>query len=122
MVTPVFGNPPLTYAGAKSDDGHVYVGGFSARMRPDGTGVLILSEMAGAAKEMGEAIIINPFHRDDFARALEQAAAMGLGARWPEVVRTYAEVNQLFGITAPFQTSPKSVFRSHANRLKNLGL
>src|SRR5688572_25396607 len=24
---PVFGNPPLTYAGAKSDDGHVYVGG-----------------------------------------------------------------------------------------------
>ena len=32
------------------------------------------------------------------------------------------EVNQLFGITAPFQTSPKSVFRSHANRLKNAGL
>ncbi len=32
------------------------------------------------------------------------------------------EVNQLFGITAPFQTNPKSVFRSHANRLKNLGL
>jgi len=32
------------------------------------------------------------------------------------------EVNQLFGITAPFQTSPKSVFRAHANRLKNLGL
>jgi putative membrane-bound dehydrogenase-like protein len=39
---PVFGNPPLTYAGAKSDDGHVYVGGFSARMRADGTGVEIL--------------------------------------------------------------------------------
>jgi triacylglycerol lipase len=32
------------------------------------------------------------------------------------------EVNQLFGITAPFSTNPKSVFRSHANRLKNLGL
>jgi trehalose 6-phosphate synthase/phosphatase len=44
--------------------------------RPDQTGVLILSEMAGAAKEMGEAIIINPFHREDFARALEQALAM----------------------------------------------
>jgi trehalose 6-phosphate synthase/phosphatase len=37
---------------------------------------LILSEMAGAAKEMGEALIINPFHREDFARALEQALAM----------------------------------------------
>ena len=44
--------------------------------RPDQTGVLILSEMAGAAKEMGEALIINPFQREDFARALEQALAM----------------------------------------------
>jgi trehalose 6-phosphate synthase/phosphatase len=44
--------------------------------RPDRTGVLILSEMAGAAKEMGEALIINPFHREDFAKALEQALTM----------------------------------------------
>jgi len=44
--------------------------------RPDHTGVLILSEMAGAAKEMGEALIINPFHTDDFARTLEQALTM----------------------------------------------
>jgi len=44
--------------------------------RPDQTGVLILSEMAGAAKEMGEAIIINPFHREDFTKALEQALTM----------------------------------------------
>jgi len=44
--------------------------------RQDQTGVLILSEMAGAAKEMGEALIINPFHREDFAKALEQALAM----------------------------------------------
>jgi trehalose 6-phosphate synthase/phosphatase len=34
--------------------------------------------MAGAAKEMGEALIINPFHREDFARALDQALAMPL--------------------------------------------
>jgi trehalose 6-phosphate synthase/phosphatase len=44
--------------------------------RPDQTGVLILSEMAGAAKEMGEALIINPFHIGDFAHALEQALVM----------------------------------------------
>ena len=44
--------------------------------RPDQQGVLILSEMAGAAKEMGEAIIINPFHREDFAKALDQALTM----------------------------------------------
>lgn len=32
------------------------------------------------------------------------------------------EVNQLLGLTAIFSTSPVSVFRSHANRLKNAGL
>jgi putative membrane-bound dehydrogenase-like protein len=38
----VFGFGPPSYSGAKSDDGHVYVGGFSARMKPDGTNVEIL--------------------------------------------------------------------------------
>lgn len=44
--------------------------------RPDQTGVLILSEMAGAAREMGEALIINPFHREAFASALATALTM----------------------------------------------
>jgi len=44
--------------------------------RPDQTGVLILSEMAGAAKEMGEAIIISPFHASEIAQAIEQALAV----------------------------------------------
>lgn len=44
--------------------------------RPDKKGVLILSEIAGAAKEMGEAVIVNPVHTEDFARALEQALTM----------------------------------------------
>ena len=38
----VFGFGPPAYSGAKSDDGHVYVGGFSARMQSNGTGVEIL--------------------------------------------------------------------------------
>lgn len=32
------------------------------------------------------------------------------------------EVNQLLGLTHIFETSPKSVIRAHANRLRNLGL
>jgi trehalose 6-phosphate synthase/phosphatase len=44
--------------------------------RTDQTGVLVLSEMAGAAKEMGEAIIINPFHSEDFEQAIHQALNM----------------------------------------------
>ncbi len=33
---------PIDLAGAKSDDGHVYVGGFTMRMKPDGTNVEII--------------------------------------------------------------------------------
>lgn len=32
------------------------------------------------------------------------------------------EVNQFLGLTAPFATDPVSLYRQHANRLKNLGL
>jgi trehalose 6-phosphate synthase/phosphatase len=41
--------------------------------RNDGTGVLILSEMAGSAKELPEAIIINPNNRAEIAGALKEA-------------------------------------------------
>ncbi|MFD2541839.1 bifunctional alpha,alpha-trehalose-phosphate synthase (UDP-forming)/trehalose-phosphatase [Lacinutrix gracilariae] len=41
-------------------------------------GVLILSEMAGAAKEMNEAILINPNSFEDFATALDKALTMPL--------------------------------------------
>jgi len=44
--------------------------------RTDKTGVLILSEMAGSAKELTDAIMINPNHREEIAEALEQALAM----------------------------------------------
>ena len=42
----------------------------------DGGGVLILSEMAGAAKELPEAIIINPNDRAEIAKALKEALEM----------------------------------------------
>jgi trehalose 6-phosphate synthase/phosphatase len=46
--------------------------------RVDLSGVLILSEMAGAAKELGEAIIVNPNDRDQIAEALKEALEMPL--------------------------------------------
>jgi trehalose 6-phosphate synthase/phosphatase len=46
--------------------------------RMDKTGVLILSEMAGAAKELGEAIIINPNDRMEIATGLKEALEMPL--------------------------------------------
>jgi len=44
--------------------------------RRNGRGVLILSEMAGAVKELGEAIIVNPNNFEESAFALEKALKM----------------------------------------------
>ena len=44
--------------------------------RPDGTGTLILSEKAGAAREMGEAIIVNPNNEQEMVRAMIEALSM----------------------------------------------
>jgi len=44
--------------------------------KTDCKGVLILSEMAGAAKELGEAIIINPYNIEETADAIRDAYEM----------------------------------------------
>jgi trehalose 6-phosphate synthase/phosphatase len=47
--------------------------------RVQGRGVLVLSEMAGAAKELGEAIIVNPNNKEEIVEALHQALGMSEG-------------------------------------------
>jgi len=44
--------------------------------KTDGRGVLILSEMAGASKELGEALIVNPNNKEELVEALEEALVM----------------------------------------------
>jgi trehalose 6-phosphate synthase/phosphatase len=44
--------------------------------KQDGAGALVLSEMAGAASELPEAIIVNPNHREAVAVAIKEALAL----------------------------------------------
>ncbi len=46
----------------------------------------------------------------------EQAASMGLAGRWPEIARTYAEVNQLFGDIVKVTPSSKVVGDPNENQ------
>ncbi|MBI4234017.1 MAG: bifunctional alpha,alpha-trehalose-phosphate synthase (UDP-forming)/trehalose-phosphatase [Chloroflexi bacterium] len=46
--------------------------------RTDGAGILILSEAAGAAKELPEAIVVNPNSKEEVAEALHRALLMPL--------------------------------------------
>jgi trehalose-6-phosphate synthase len=45
-------------------------------VRDDERGVLILSRFAGAAREMTEALIVNPYHIEEMADALHRALSM----------------------------------------------
>jgi trehalose 6-phosphate synthase len=44
--------------------------------RDDGLGTLILSQFAGASRELHEALIVNPYHIEQVAEALHRALAM----------------------------------------------
>jgi trehalose-6-phosphate synthase len=49
--------------------------------REDLGGVLVLSEMTGAAHELTDAVLMNPYHTDGFASALERAIDMPVEER-----------------------------------------
>ena len=54
---------------------------YVAAQDPTDPGVLILSRFAGAAEELTEALIVNPFDAEEIADAMHQALAMPLGER-----------------------------------------
>ena len=54
---------------------------FVAAQDPEDSGVLILSQFAGAAAELGGALIVNPHDRDALADAMHQALRMPLKER-----------------------------------------
>jgi len=54
---------------------------YVAAQDTDNPGVLVLSRFAGAAEDLQEALIVNPYDIDDIAHALEQALNMPLDER-----------------------------------------
>lgn len=54
---------------------------FVAAQDAENPGALILSHFAGAAPEMSEALLINPYDSDDIADALNTALTMPLDER-----------------------------------------
>src|SRR5208282_4956938 len=54
---------------------------YVAAQNADDPGVLILSKFAGAAEELEEALIVNPYNIDDVASAMQVALKMPLRER-----------------------------------------
>jgi trehalose 6-phosphate synthase len=57
-------------------------------------GVLILSEFAGAARELSDALIINPYDTEQFADAIRYAVEMDRNERQPRMERMRRKVEE----------------------------
>ncbi|MBX3148337.1 MAG: pyruvate carboxylase [Gemmatimonadales bacterium] len=62
-----------------------------------------------APKSGSAEVYLHEMPGGQYTNLKEQAAAMGVGHRWPEIARTYAEVNQLFGDIVKVTPSSKVV-------------
>ncbi len=64
---------------------------YVAAQDPDDPGVLILSRFAGAAHQMGEAMLVNPYSKDEISDAIRKALDMPKAERvrrWEKLVET----------------------------------
>jgi trehalose-6-phosphate synthase len=68
----------ICYVGSLHDGMNLVAKEFVAA-RDDSQGVLLLSQFAGAARELAGALIINPYAIDKSARTLEEAMRMSPG-------------------------------------------
>jgi trehalose 6-phosphate synthase len=62
--------------------------------RIDNDGVLILSKFTGAARELDEAVLINPYATDEFAEAIKKAVDMQSGERSRRMKKLRQTVNE----------------------------
>ena len=87
--------------------------------RVNQTGVLILSEMAGVAKEMGEAIIINPYDEEEIAEAIFQALNMPLPEQRERIKMMQQRISRydVFKWSAEFMKSLQKVKQVQATFL-----
>ena len=66
---------------------------YVAAQNPEDPGVLVLSRFAGAAQQLGEALIVNPFDTQEVAEAIRTALAMPLSERRRRFERLYATIS-----------------------------
>lgn len=72
----------------------------------DGDGVLVLSEFAGAARELSDALIINPYDIEQFAEAIRHGVEMVDSERQARMARMFRQVdeNNIYRWAAGFLT------------------
>ena len=66
---------------------------YIAAQDPEDPGVLILSRFAGAAEDLNEALIVNPYDADEIAEAMDTGLTMDLEERRERWQALHKKVN-----------------------------
>ena len=90
--------------------------------RIDGDGVLVLSAFTGAARELTDAVVVNPFAIDDLARAIQQALTMPAEERRRRMnrMRSQVAVNNVYRWAAKIMMSLTGIEPLEAGRKRVL--
>jgi len=72
---------------------------YVAAQDPENPGVLLLSIFAGAAVEMRDAVLTNPYHADGMARDLDRSLRMELEERKARHTKLLASVQRSNAVT-----------------------
>ncbi len=86
---------------------------YIAAQDPENPGVLILSRFAGAAQQLTDAVMVNPYSPDDLSHAIKQALDMPLAERkerWAKLIVTVRDDN-VIRWTENFTSDLESVSR-----------
>ena len=81
LIAPLMRHSHIGFVTPLRDGMNLVAKEYVAAQDPDDPGVLILSQFAGAAEEMQEALIVNPYDTDDMAKQLYRGLTMPLEER-----------------------------------------
>lgn len=81
VLAPLMRNSDIGFVTPLRDGMNLVAKEFVAAQDPEDPGVLILSQFAGAAEEMQDALIVNPYDVEDMAEALYRGLTMPLDER-----------------------------------------
>ena len=81
MLIDIFRNSRIGFVTPLRDGMNLVAKEYVAAQDPDDPGVLILSRFAGAAEQLTEALIVNPYNIEEMADAIKIALDMGLQER-----------------------------------------
>lgn len=81
MLVDIYRNSRIGFVTPLRDGMNLVAKEYVAAQDPDDPGMLILSRFAGAAEQMKEALIVNPYDVEEMANSIKVALEMGLSER-----------------------------------------